>query len=111
MCFSPVISLLSSSCSRHHRLRVASLLSLTEFLYGFACIRLQAYPAAPVPHGLFCPLADDKPECCNETGDVKGEAEPKTEATATEAPEAAPAPAGGESAAPADGALQDGASS
>lgn len=55
---------------------------------------------------------DAKPECCNETGDVKGEAEPKTEeATATEAPEAAPAPAGGESAAPADGALQDGASS
>lgn len=43
---------------------------------------------------------------------MKGEAEPKTEeATATEAPEAAPAPAGGESAAPADGALQDGASS
>lgn len=54
---------------------------------------------------------EGKPECCNETGEVKNEAEPKAEAAAAEVPEAAPAPAGGESAAPADAVPQDGASS
>lgn len=56
-------------------------------------------------------FAEGKPECCNETGEVKNEAEPKAEAAAAEVPEAAPAPAGGESAAPADAVPQDGASS